>query len=546
MSAPDLFDWNAPPASPGAPASAFEAPPATMPPPEPENAPYAPPKPVAGLRDYQAEVLAEIWAQRQAGARRILLVAPTGSGKTIIAAAMVRQALDRGLRVLFLVHRRELVKQSAAKLWDVGIDAGVIQAGFPMRLEEPVQIASIQTLHARAMRTSAITLPKADVVVVDEAHHGVAKTWAAIIAEYPAAFVVGLTATPCRGDGRGLGQMFETMVECPDVEALIKLGYLVGTKVYAPATPDLKGVKTVAGDYNEKQLAERVDKAELVGDIVVHWLKLADRRKTVVFAVDVAHSVHIRDEFRRASVLAEHIDGTTPMEERDRIFGDLASGKIEVLCNCLVATEGWDSPSVSCIVLARPTKHIGLYRQMIGRVLRPWEGKGHALVLDHAGCTFQHGFVDEPVRWTLSETARAELPNQTARQKRKKPSLTTCPECKAVRLQGRPCTECGWRPMNRAGAVDVAEGDLTALERNGDRGQIPLEEKLRFYGQLLWICNEKGYRHGWAAHKYKEKFRVWPPRNMAEPIEPDQEVRSWVRSRAIAWAKSRQRERAPA
>lgn len=385
----------------------------------------------------------------------------------------------------------------------------------------------------------------ADGILVHNCHHILAKTWTDIAAEYPAALIVGLTATPCRGDGRGLGRMFETMVECPDVSELIKLGYLVGTKVYAPAVPDLKGVKTTAGDYNEKQLAERVDKAELVGDIVVHWLKLAERRKTVVFATSVEHSVHIRDEFRRASVVAEHIDGTTPMEERDGILKRLSEGKIEVIVNCMVLTEGWDQPDVSCIVLARPTKHIGLYRQMVGRVLRPWQGKDRALVLDHAGCTFQHGFVDEPVVWTLSETERAELPNQTARQKHKKPKLTTCPECKAVRQAGRPCEACGWRPVNRAGAVDVAEGDLTALDRSGERGQIPLAEKLRFYGQLLWICNEKGYRHGWAAHKYKEKFKVWPPRNMAEPIEPDETIRSWVRAKQIQWAKSRQRERAP-
>jgi superfamily II DNA or RNA helicase len=221
-----------------------------------------------------------------------------------------------------------------------------------------------------------------------------------------------MTATPCRGDGRGLGSVFEEIVECPQIETLIELGFLVRTKVYAPSTPDLTGVRVERGDYVESQLAERMDKAKLVGDIVEHWHRLAAGRKTVVFATGVAHSIHIRDEFRRSGVLAEHIHGKTPVEERDAILARLSRGEVDVVCNCAVLCEGWDQPDVSCIVLARPTKHMGLYRQMIGRVLRPAPGKDHALVLDHAGATWQHGLVEEPVVWTLDEDRRAENPDR--------------------------------------------------------------------------------------------------------------------------------------
>ena len=202
-------------------------------------------------------------------------------------------------------------------------------------------------------------LPPADLLVIDEAHHAppipIAKSSKAI----PTLSCLGLTATPCRGDGRGLGGIFETMIECPQVAELIEQGYLVRTRVYAPVNPDLKGVRTVAGDYVESQLAERMDRPKLIGDIVTHWHKYGERRKTVAFAVNVAHSVHLRDEFIKSGVRAEHIDGSTPKPERDATLARLASGEIELVTNCMVLTEGWDMPEVGCCILARPTQEDG-------------------------------------------------------------------------------------------------------------------------------------------------------------------------------------------
>jgi DNA repair protein RadD len=239
------------------------------------------------------------------------------------------------------------------------------------------------------------------------------KLYQKILALYPHAIVIGLTATPCRGDGSGLGNVFEVMVEGPSVPELIELKCLVQTKIYAPSTPDLEGVKVKLGDYVENELAGRMNTDKLVGDVVEQWFKHGERRPTVVFATGVQHSVHIRDEFRRAGVLAEHIDGTTPIEERDRILALLASGKVELVTNAMVLTEGWDCPSVSCLVLARPTKSLGLYRQMVGRVLRPAPGKSDALILDHAGAVFEHRLPEDPVEWSLGEDQRAV--KQTAR-----------------------------------------------------------------------------------------------------------------------------------
>jgi superfamily II DNA or RNA helicase len=497
------------------------------------------------LRHYQVEVIAEVKAEIAAGKRRLVLVAPTGSGKTIVACAGIAEAVATGHRVLILVHRRELIAQISAKLYAVGVGHGIIAPGFPSRPGERVQVASIQTLHARAVRTARIDLPAADLVIVDECHHCRAMTYRKIIDAYPQAIVIGLTATPCRGDGRGLGNVFETIIECPSVAELIEQKYLVGTVVYAPTRPDLKGVKVQAGDYAQGQLEVRMDTQQLVGGIVEHWLKLAGRKSSIVYASGVGHSIHLRDEFRKSGVLAEHIDGSTPVEERDAILARLAAGTVEVVCNFGVLTEGFDCPVVGCIVLARPTRHHGLYRQMVGRGLRQAPGKTSLLVLDHAGAVFQHGFVEEEVIWTLREDRRAALPMQGSRSIGRAPKLVTCPECSAVRWQGKPCPACGWRPQPKAESFAVRDGDLGKVDRNrrAHAKQYNEDEKERFYRQLLWIARERNYKPGWAAYKYREKFGHWPPFGSPGPMEPDAAMRAWVRSRQISFAKSMQARR---
>jgi superfamily II DNA or RNA helicase len=309
------------------------------------------------LRPYQEQVVREVEQHR-----RPIIVAPTGSGKTIIAAEIIRRAENR--HVLFLAHRRELIHQARNKLADFGVRAGLILAGHSPDKMLGVQVASIQTLWSRCIRQDN-DLPHADIVFIDEAHHARARTYRQIIDAYPDARIYGMTATPCRRDGRGLGNVFDAMVECPQVQELIDLGYLVKTKVFAPCKPNLKGVQTRQGDYVESQLAERMDRAELVGDIVTHWHRHADGRKTVVFATSVAHSIHLRDEFVRSGVRAEHIDGSTPKDDRDEILARLECGDLELVSNCQVLTEGWDMPDVACCILALPP-NLGGYRGNAG------------------------------------------------------------------------------------------------------------------------------------------------------------------------------------
>lgn len=500
------------------------------------------------LRPYQADVIARAWQAIVAGHRRILLVAPTGAGKTVIAGALTQERVAAGARALFLAHRRELVTQASAKLYSVGVDHGIVQAGMPTRPLARVQVASISTLHARAVRSEAMPLPPADLVLVDEAHHARSRSWQAILDAYPEAVIIGLTATPCRGDGRGLGNLFDCIIECPGIAELTTMGHLVPARIYAPAEPDLKGIKTARGDYIEADLAKRMNRPDLVGGIVEHWLRLASGRPTVVFATGVAHSVAVRDDFRGAGVMAEHLDGTTPADERDAILRGLSAGKVDIVCNAMVLIEGWDCPAASCAVLARPTRQLGLYLQCVGRVLRPAPGKANALILDHAGAVFQHGFPDDRIAWTLHADRRAENLSQRSRSDGRAGSVSTCPECKAVRLAGEPCPACGWRPRVRPLHVDVADGELAAVDRNRQaRAAEPIrEERINFHRQLLGIAQEKGYQKGWASHKYREKFGAWPDLRDPTPLPPEPATRAWVKSRAIAWAKAQERARGAA
>lgn len=494
------------------------------------------------LHGFQRTAVEQIEATIAAGIRKILVVCPTGGGKTVIASDLIKRDLVRWKPSLFTAHRREIINQTSNKLRDNGVPHGVIMAGADQetRPQELVQVASIDTLRARALNGTAVRLPPAQIIWIDEAHHARASTYERLIAAYPSAVIIGLTATPCRGDGRGLGNVFEAIIECPQVAELIGLGFLVRSRVYAPVDPDLKGVRTRQGDYVIDQLARRMNTDALVGDIVEHWLKYAERRRTVAFACDVAHSVHIRNEMLAAGIRAEHLDANTPIKEREAILARLASHETEVVTNCMVLSEGWDCPPVGCVILARPTKQMGLFRQMVGRTLRPYEGKADCIVLDHSGAVYRHGLPEDPVEWTLDTDQRAVNPKHERRQLGVEARLHECPQCKAV-MTVPPCAACGWMPKPRARDVDIRDGQLgLVVGGKASPANYSPEERRQWHAMFTALAQERGYQRGWIAHKYKEKFGAWPAWGATvQPIEPTPEARSWVRSRQIAYAKSR-------
>jgi superfamily II DNA or RNA helicase len=285
-----------------------------------------------------------------------------------------------------------------------------------------------------------------------------------------------------------------------------------------------------------------MDQGRLIADIVSTRDKYAKDRPTVCFATSVGHSIHIRDCFSESGVRAEHIDGSTPADERDETLRRLKSGDIEVVTNCAVLTEGWDMPDCGCIILARPTKSFQLYRQMVGRVIRSSPGKQNAIVLDHAGATYRHGLVEDPIEWVLEEDHKVQNKTHAARGEAGTRQLIECKQCNALRMSGEACPHCGYVPQRYGKAFSPDDGELGLVE--GGRVQATLYDhatKMRWWGELTYIGIQRGYSQNWAATNFKQKFGHWPGPYGAttEPIEPSREVLSWVRSRMIAYAKSR-------
>lgn len=500
------------------------------------------------LRPYQHDVVDELERKIAEGIRRIIIVAPTGSGKTVIGAEIIKRSVAAFKRVVFIAHRNELLTQARDKLKSFDVSAGIIKSGRDkdQRPQALVQVCAIQTLHARAVRAKSMELPPAEIVFVDEAHHCRAMTYQTIIDAYPNAIIIGLTATPCRGDGRGLGNVFEAMIECPQIGELIKLTHLVPLRIFAPPPPDLRGVQVMStGDYNLDQLSERID--PLVGDFVEHWLKHAQRRRTIAFAVDIKHSVHIVDELIKSGVRAEHIDGGTAADERDAIIARLASGETEVVSNVGIFTEGFDLPDIGCIALVRPTRSLGLFRQMIGRGLRPADGKSDVIILDHSGGVHRHGRPDDAIEWSLESDKRATNKTHEARIKKTGSAdpFVECKNCGHIRIKGMACDACGWEPKPPARAVEYIDGDLVELGKpaiiRSDAERRIFFAELRGYQQTARKRDGSPYARGWAANQYRTKYGSFPPWswNNDMPVTPSPATYRWVKSRIIAWAKAR-------
>jgi DNA repair protein RadD len=495
---------------------------------------------MTSLRPYQHDALARLDAALVSGRRAPLFVAPTGSGKTVIAAEVIRR---RGGNCLFLAPRRELVHQTCRKLDDIGVGYGVLLAGDDRHnLYRRVQVASIDTLLARVVRRNRVVLPDFNLVVIDEAHLSITKTRLGLLARWPDALRVGLTATPIRKDGRALGLIYDELIEVATPADLGLQGFLVTARYFSVSEPDLSGVTVVAGDYHQGQLAAAMNTTTLVGDVVSHWLQHAGGRRTVVFATSIEHSVALAAQFRAQGVAAEHVDAGTPQAERDGMFSRFRSGETQLLCNCFLASYGFDLPELDCIVLARPTKSLMLYLQMLGRGLRPAADKGDCLVLDHAGNVHRHGFATDERSWTLEGKRSFDSHEKRAQETRDEPKTLTCPDCSRVFTGSRTCPECGYYFAPKGRIVETVDGDLVEI---GCHLEPDRQGQLEFYLKLCAITAEKGYKSGFAAHRFKERFGKFPPFawNKFAPVTPDLETRRWFKSRQIAYAKARERER---
>jgi len=494
------------------------------------------------LRQYQKDTLNNIIRSQRKGNKNILLQAATGSGKTVMAATFVNHSIKQNQKVLFLAHRRELITQCSEKLTLEKVRHGIIMAGEQHQFWHNTQVASIDTLRSRSITSQKEKLPTADLIIIDEAHRCLSNTYLKIISLYKRSQVLGLTATPIRSDGRGLGHIFQDMVQAPSIGWLIQKGHLVSCSYYAPTIPDLKGIQTYMGDYNTVQLAERMNKPKLVGDVVSSWMKIANNKKTIVFASSVAHSKNLAESFIDIGIRAAHIDGTTNNKERERVLGEFNHGNMKIICNCMVLTEGFDCPPAEVCVLARPTKSLGMYIQMVGRVLRPYEGKEQATIIDHSGAVYMHGFVETDIEWNLDLKKPLTI-KERKKARDKEETQIICEGCFSMFSGSNICPKCGHIQQKKSKYIEVLDRELGFVDKKTKTVKKKLsyapEFKKEFYSMLLGYCALHDYKPGWAYHTYKLRFNTYPNYGKIEAIKPSKECTSYIKHLQIKKAKSK-------
>jgi superfamily II DNA or RNA helicase len=456
------------------------------------------------LRPYQLDTLDRLRRSYATGHRWPLLAAPTGSGKTVMFAEVVDGATSKGNPVLVVVHRRELIHQAAAKLTWAGLAHGIIAAGFDPDPTQPVQLGSVQTLVRRAGP------PDVALLIFDEAHHARARSWQLLIERHPSAWRLGVTATPARLDGKGLGAQtggpFDDLVLGPTTAELIAQGFLSPVRCFAPARRlDLSKVRVRHGDYAEDDLELVVNTDAITGDAVKEYRERADHAPAIVFCCTIHHAETVAGAFRTAGYRAAMVCGTTPKAERDTLIAGLGDGSIEVLTNCTLIDEGVDIPAVGAVSLLRPTKSLVLHRQQIGRGMRPAAGKSALIVNDHVGNVITHGLPEAEPVWTLAGVERSATAWNAP--------VWTCPECSALNpLSTRICTACSYQkpalpprilPSPQAGVLAEVTAERLARARTMTYRQM-LQSRLT-EAELRAFAQANGYKSGWVFHRLREQ-----------------------------------------
>lgn len=451
------------------------------------------------LRPYQVDAVQSVRQHLIDGMKRVLVVSPTGSGKTVVFANIIASAIARGKRVLVVVHLQELVDQTINKLSDAGIkDVNVMRGNDKRRSSTAfVTVASIQTIK----NCPSEAKPLADLVILDEAHRSLAASHITHVWGHYRCPILGFTATPCRTDGRGLGERYEAMVIAATYSQLIELDFVAKPLVIgAKEKPDMSRVRQTAGDWNEGEMQEVMKR--LSGHIVPTWLAKAEGRSTIVFASGLDHSLDIVERFRAAGVTAEHLSGKTPENERKAILGRLRSGETTVVSNCAVLTEGFDCPSVRCVVIARPTMSVILHYQTSGRALRP--GAIRPVIIDHAGNVERHGMPHHDRVWSLDGVAVRNVEANPFKQ---------CKSCHAfIPLGPGPCPECGYEVPALPAVLPVeVEANMVDLEADLEEeapisGPVDVAKVMAFV-DMVESARSKGYRPGWLKYEWQKRMK---------------------------------------
>lgn len=454
------------------------------------------------LRDYQNEIISEARSLMSQGVRSILICSPTGSGKTALTAHMLKAAASKGLDSWFLCHRKELIYQSAKAFNTIGVDHGIVCAGVTEDLRPHIQVCSVPSMANRISR-----LRKPRLIIYDESHHIGAASWERIYKSNPQAYHLGLTASPIRMDGRGLGDFFERMITGPSVSSLISNGYLSKYRAYAPPSPDLNNVHTKMGDFVRSEITSIMDRPMITGDAISEYAKHARGKRNVVFCTSIVHSKNVAAQFNSVGITAAHVDGETPHYEREQALRDFQSGKIKVLTNVDLFGEGLDVPSIECVTLLRPTQSVGLHIQQIGRALRPSPGKDYAIILDQCGNIERHGLPDEDREWSLTGAPLV------IKSKSDEVSVRVCSVCFAAQPSGKGfCIYCQSAFKAKPRTLKEIKGELeeiNAEELRRKREARKVQGQTQSMQDLINLGRQRGYKRPefWAKHVFNSRQR---------------------------------------
>lgn len=452
------------------------------------------------LRPYQADLLAKVSAEFRLGRRSVLVQSATGSGKTAIAITAAHFAAQRGKRVLFQAHTRPLVDQTVTKFVESGIDVGVLMAGRSGN-NLPIQVGSVQTISRRIGR-----IVQFDLIITDECRRATSSVYKTILAAWPAAYHIGLDATPCRTDGRGLGDIYETMVCGPSVRWLINSGFLAPFQVFAPNTIDTSGLHITKGDFDQGEVADLMDRAVITGDCVDHFKRLASDRQALTYCTSIRHAEHVHAAFVSAGVPSSILHSNLSSAEQAQAINDIRSGNVRNLISVGMVNDGFDVPNVSCAILLRPTASLSLACQQWGRCNRGANGPT-ALVLDHAGNVFRHGLPDADREWSLEDGIKKRTASKrevTTRQCKHcfayyLPTLPTCPQCgEEAAKQSRTLREVDGH-LEEVTAADEFRERLATLSYRAAVAECDTPEQLRTLAMV------RGYKPGWAIRQLIER-----------------------------------------
>lgn len=455
------------------------------------------------LEPDQVETIAKLRASMARGNKSVLLRGEVGSGKTVMTSFIFKNIIEKGNTVMMVAPRRMLVKQISETFAEFDIKHSFVCAGYSYRPDSMAWVASLDTLIPRMAR---LTVP--NVVVIDETHHG-SKGLDEVINYYKSkgCWVIGLSATPWKLSGQGLGCWYDDMVHGPSMRDLIKWGRLSDYRPFSPSMQDLKGLRSHAGDYAKGQLNDRFgNDKKLIGDIVGHYKTHALGLLGITFAVSIEASQRLAQAYRDGGVTAAHIDGTTPDDERTRIIRGFARREILQLCNCDLLSFGFDLKSASGMDVTietmsdgYPTKSLARQRQKWGRVLR--KKINPALIFDHVNNFNEHGYPDDDIEWTLAdrekgsrETGERVLP------------VRTCMECSYSHRPAPQCPNCGFVYPVMSREIEQVEGELQEIRIRQEKKEKRIEVgKAQTPQDKIKIEKERGYKKGWAYNQCKFK-----------------------------------------